>query len=254
MGRISAAHGDASLNPVALVTGGSRRVGRAVVLELARSGFEVVATWRKDREGAEQVAREVAAFGGTCRTLELDLTGDDPAQVVRASGVSRLDALVLNAATWSRTEWGAIAAAEVMEHFCANALGPVLLVQGLASLLRASTIPGGGAVVAVGDVHADETPVRGYSAYLMSKAALHQAVRQMAIELAPEVRVNAVLPGVVAWPEEMSLERRAVVLSGIPLARAGAPEDVARLVRFLCLEAPFMTGALVPLDGGRSVR
>jgi pteridine reductase len=89
---------------------------------------------------------------------------------------------------------------------------------------------------------------------MMSKAALHQAVQQMAAELAPAVRVNAVLPGVVAWPEDMPAERREALLARIPLQRAGTPEDVARLVRFLCTEAPFITGALIPVDGGRSIR
>jgi pteridine reductase len=89
---------------------------------------------------------------------------------------------------------------------------------------------------------------------MMSKAALHQSVQQMAAELAPHVRVNGVLPGVVAWPEDMPEARRAALLARIPLARAGEPSDVARLVRFLCLEAPFVTGALIPVDGGRSIR
>jgi pteridine reductase len=242
------------VRPIALVTGGTRRVGRAIVLELARCGFEVVATWRSDRDGAERVASEVAAAGGVCRTLELDLAQDDPARVVRAAGLSRLDALVLNAAAWRAGSWGSIRAVDAVADFRANALGPVLLAQGVAPMLQASSLPGGGSLVAVGDAHADATPVRGYASYLMSKAALHQAVRQMAVELAPSVRVNGVLPGVVAWPEDMPEERREAIVSRIPLSRAGAPEDVARLVRFLCLEAPFMTGALVPVDGGRSIR
>lgn len=242
------------MKPLALVTGGTRRVGRAIVLELARCGFEVMATWRSDREGAERVASEVAATGGVCRTLQMDLAHDDPTKAVREAGITRLDALVLNAATWRSGTWGSIDASDAIADFRANALGPVLLAQGVAPMLQASSLPGGGSVVAVGDAHADATPVRGYASYLMSKAALHQAVRQMAVELAPSVRVNAVLPGVVAWPADMADERREAIRSRIPLSRAGAPEDVARLVRFLCLEAAFITGALVPVDGGRSIR
>lgn len=108
--------------------------------------------------------------------------------------------------------------------------------------------------MAIGDAYAAGTPVRGYAGYLMSKAALAQAVQQMAVELAPRIRANTVLPGVVAWPESMDEATRARILSRVPLGRAGTPDDVARLVRFLCLEAPFITGAAIPVDGGRSLR
>jgi pteridine reductase len=109
-------------------------------------------------------------------------------------------------------------------------------------------------VVAIGDVYADGAPVRGFGAYMLSKAALHQAVRQMAVEMAPRVRVNAVLPGVVAWPEAIDASQREAILARVPLGRVGEPMDVARTVRFLCAEAPYITGAAIPVDGGRSLR
>jgi pteridine reductase len=130
-----------------------------------------------------------------------------------------------------------------------NAFAPVLLAQALQPLLSASSQPGGGSVVAIGDVYADGAPVRGFGAYMLSKAALHQAVRQMAVEMAPRVRVNAVLPGVVAWPEAIDASQREAILARVPLGR-----DVARVVRFLCAEAPYITGAAIPVDGGRSLR
>lgn len=243
------------MNAVALVTGGTRRVGRAITLELARAGFDLVVTWRRDAEGARAVAAEVQAMGRACRALELDLaTVRSPHAVRGALGLDRLDALVLNAASWDATPWGEVDAEAMASAMQVNAIAPVVLAQAVQPLLRASALPGGGAVVAVGDAHASDIPVRGFAAYLMSKAALAQSVRQMAAEMAPAVRVNGVLPGVVEWPESIDATRREAILARIPLARAGEPQDVARLVRFLCIEASFMTGALVPVDGGRSIR
>jgi len=243
------------MRPLALVTGATRRVGRAIALELARAGHDVVATWHTDATGVESLAADLRAIGSSCRAVRLDLGSDAVDSIAtNLDGVRAIDAVVLNAAAWQASPWDAPMADAALDAFRVNALGPVRLVQALTPLLRASTASGGASVVAVGDAHAQGTPVRGYGAYMMSKAALHQAVQQMAAELAPAVRVNAVLPGVVAWPEDMPAERREALLARIPLQRAGTPEDVARLVRFLCAEAPFITGALIPVDGGRSIR
>lgn len=243
------------MTPLALVTGGTRRVGRAIALELARSGFDLVVTWRRDAEGARRVVDEVRGLGRACHALELDLAGlRSPAAARDALALDRLDALVLNAAAWQATPWGSIDAEAMAEALQVNAIAPVMLAQAVQPLLAASPLGGGGAIVAIGDAHAADIPVRGYGAYLMSKSALAQSVRQMAAEMAPTVRVNGVLPGVVDWPASLDAARREAILSRVPLARAGEPGDVARLVRFLCLEAPFMTGALVPVDGGRSIR
>lgn len=243
------------MNAVALVTGGTRRVGRAIALELARAGFDLIVTWRSDADGARGVAAEVQAMGRACRAIELDLAAvREPAAVRAALALDRLDALVLSAASWDATPWGSVDAASMAAALQVNAIAPVVLAQAMQPLLQASALAGGGSIVAIGDAHAADIPVRGFAAYLMSKAALAQSVRQMAAEMAPAVRVNGVLPGVVEWPEAIDAARREAILARIPLARAGEPADVARLVRFLCVEAPFMTGALVPVDGGRSIR
>ena len=240
--------------PRALVTGGTRRVGRAIALELARAGCDLVITWRNDQSGAAEVQAAVRSMGRACELLRLDLADVARRGTDAIPRIDRLDALVLSAATWQPSAWGAMRPDQMMEQMGVNAFAPVLLAQALQPVLSASDCPGGGSVVAVGDAHAEQVPVRGFGAYMMSKAALHQAVRQMAVEMAPRVRVNAILPGVVAWPDSMDASVRQTILSRVPLQRAGAPEDVARLVRFLCLEAPFITGAAIPVDGGRSLR
>ena len=242
------------MRPRALVVGGSRRVGAAVALELARSGFDLCVTWRDDQAGAKEVARVAGVRGAACRTVRLDLGSVDGGSLPPELTDGAYDAVVLSAAAWEPTPWGEMRRASALQMLQVNAVGPVLLIQALASGLAQSRLPGGGSVVAIGDIHAHGTPVRGYGAYLMSKAALHQAVQQMAAELAPKVRVNGILPGVVAWPEGMAAETRDAILRRVPAGRSGTPDDVAALARFLCLEAPFMTGALLPLDGGRSIR
>ncbi len=243
------------MNPVALVTGGSRRVGRAIAIELARAGCDVVVTWRSDREGALQTQKDIQAIGRRCDLRDVDLEDMVDATIAAATlDLTRLDALILNASTYEPTPWGTLNGTICLRDLQVNAVAPVLLTQALHPLLKESKLAGGGSVVAIGDIYASHTPVKGFASYLMSKAALAQAVQQMAIEMAPLVRVNAVLPGVVAWPEEIDSTTQASILKRLPLARAGEPEDVARLVRFLCLEAPFMTGAAVALDGGRSLR
>jgi pteridine reductase len=229
-------------------------VGAGIALELARAGFDLRVTWRTDEAGAKATAQQAQALGASCQLLRMDLAAFGGRELPEALRNGPIDALVVSAAEWSASSWGEIALDAAMRLMRVNAVAPVLLVQALARRLSESRLPGGGSVVMVGDAHAHGTPVRGYGAYLMSKAALHQAVQQMAAEMAPKVRVNAVLPGVVAWPDDMPAASREAILARVPLARSGAPSDVGSLVRFLCLEAPFMTGALLPVDGGRSIR
>jgi pteridine reductase len=242
------------MKPLALVIGGSRRVGAAIAMELARGGFDLVVTWRGDHDGAQAIQREARAIGGACELMQLDLSEVGRHGVHGQLGLDRLDALVLSAAAWDPSPWGQLQAEAMAEQMRVNAFAPVLLAQALQPLLSASSQPGGGSVVAIGDVYADGAPVRGFGAYMLSKAALHQAVRQMAVEMAPRVRVNAVLPGVVAWPESIDASQREAILARVPLGRVGEPMDVARTVRFLCAEAPYITGAAIPVDGGRSLR
>jgi pteridine reductase len=243
------------MTPLALVTGGSRRVGAAIALALAEAGMDLVITYRQDREGADAVCRRIAALGRSARAVELDLAMvTSPDAVAATLSLDRLDALVLNAAAWHGQPWSSWTHHDLVGTLQVNAVAPLLVAQSVRSLLERSSLPGGGSIVAIGDAHAAGTPVRGYAGYLMSKAALAQAVQQMAVELAPRIRANSVLPGVVAWPESIDEASRARILDRVPLGRAGEPQDVARLVRFLCLEAPFITGAAIPVDGGRSLR
>lgn len=245
----------------AIVIGAARRVGRAVALEFAQAGWDLVLTYRSSESEALRLAaevREITAAAGraaSVTTERLDLS--DLAAVVsfgqRHAGTPA-DALVLCAAAYSRTVLGSIDAAAAESEIRVNAVAPLLVVQALAPALARSALAGGGSVVAFGDIHAMGRPRRAYAPYLMSKAAVHCMVEALALELAPAVRVNAIAPGVVAWPDDAPADERAAYESRIPLARPGTPADAARLVRSITEDMPYVTGSVLRLDGGRWLR
>jgi pteridine reductase len=249
------------MHRTAIVTGAARRVGRAVALELARAGWDLVLTCRTRRAEADRVAAECAAASASAghrsgaTVAELDLDDLDAVGRFGADAASRgVDALVLNASSYERTPFGAIAAPVAERELRVNAIAPLILSQSLAPALAASRLSGGGAIVAFGDIHAAGRPRRAFAPYLMSKAALHAMVEALAVELAPAVRVNAILPGVVAWPDDAPASERESYEARIPLGRPGTPEDAARLARSIIEDMPYVTGSLIRLDGGRWLR
>ncbi len=243
--------------PVALVTGGARRVGRATCLALAKAGCDIVLTYHASREEAMTLAEELRAMGVAAVTHEvnlLDLNAAEMFATFLADSLPRLDVLVHNASIYSPTPLHDLSMQEALQQFSINALTPLVLTARLAPLLRESERPGGGAVVAMVDILAMGKPRRDFAAYSMSKAALVELVRSSARELAPHVRVNGVAPGVVAWPEsgdESSPEAQERYLRRVPLGRAGTPEEAAEAVRWLALDATYVTGEIIRVDGGR---
>jgi pteridine reductase len=222
---------------VALVTGAGIRVGEAIARALARDGWTVAAHHRTHRPR------------GFAAVLQADLaTPDGPGRLAAAfrGAFDRLDLLVNSAAGFEAIPLADTDAAAFDALMHLNARGPLLLVRALAPLLARS----GGAVVNVADVGGGLVPWKGYAAYCASKAALVRATECLALELAPRVRVNAVAPGTVLWPEGEPAARRRALERRIPLGRAGTPADVAEAVLYLA-RAPFVTGAVLPVDGGR---
>jgi pteridine reductase len=159
--------------------------------------------------------------------------------------------LIHNASTYGPTPLGRITLDDVQRHLRVNALSPLLLTQAAAEPLRQSRLEGGGSVVFFSDIHVLGRPRRDYLAYTMSKSALTGVIQSLARELAPRIRVNAIAPGVIAWPEGTSRSEIDAYEKRIPLGRSGTPEDAARLVRWLVLEAGYVTGEIIRLDGGR---
>lgn len=243
--------------PVALVTGGARRVGLATAEALARRGFHVVVTFRTSRDEALGAVARFASLGGSGAAERLDLDDLDAVEAVGrglARSLTRLDVLVHNASVYAPSPLDQTDAATLLRNYRANAAAPLLLTKHLAPLLARSPRPGGGAVVAMGDMHVLGRPRKDFAAYAMSKAALVEMVRSLARDLAPRVRVNAVAPGVVAFPEtgyESDAAMQEAYVRRVPLQRSGTPEDAAEAVRWLAMDAHYVTGEVLRLDGGR---
>lgn len=250
--------------PHALVTGGTGRVGRAIARSLARAGLDVAVTWRADAAGAAETVAlcqaETSASGphagaAAHRSIALDLTDLDA--VARAGaelGEWGIDVLVHNASVYEPQPMGQIAPEHIERHLRVHVTAPMLLTQALHASLRRSALPGRGAVVCMTDMHLEGRPYAAHAAYFASKAGLDALVRCLAVEMAPDVRVNAVAPGVVAWPDSAPADMRARYESRIPLGRPGTPEDAAECVRWLALDAHYVTGESIRVDGGRWLR
>ncbi|HWI25033.1 MAG TPA: pteridine reductase [Lysobacter sp.] len=239
-------------HPVALVTGAARRLGAAIARTLHAAGFDVALHCHRSRAEADALAKALdAARPGSALVLPADLAEFDRLPELVANTVGwrgRLDALVNNASAFFPTPFGATTPAQWDALFAANARAPFFLTQAAAPHLRATR----GAVVNLADIHA-ERPLREHAVYGMSKAALVHMTRALALELAPDVRVNAIAPGAILWPEDdgKSDAAKAALLARTPLGRTGTPEEVAEAVRWLLQDARYTTGQVLRLDGGR---
>lgn len=163
----------------------------------------------------------------------------------------RLDGLVNNASAFFATPFGDIDETSWQNLLDSNLKGAMFLSQAAAPHLRTTK----GAIVNITDIHA-ERPTKGYSVYCVAKAGLLGLTRSMAVELAPEVRVNAVAPGAILWPDrgdDFHPDERAAIIAHTLLKRLGSPEDIARTTKFLMFDAPYITGQVINVDGGRTV-
>ncbi|MGQ0658638.1 MAG: SDR family oxidoreductase [Chromatiales bacterium] len=245
---------------VALVTGGARRVGRAVALELAHAGMHVAITYNRSRAEAEAVVAAINSLGRRALAVTIDMAESGAAEAIHDSvteAFGRLDVLINNASTFEPTPFGAVSAPDYDRNQAINARTPLLLIQKFAPMLGAHYDPGDpsspGRVVNFIDIHVMGEPLKHYVAYNCSKAALMEITATCAVELAPRVTVNAIAPGVVAWAESYSEDMRREYLARVPLARPGTPEDAAAAVLYLVRDAAYCTGQVIRLDGGRSL-
>lgn len=238
---------------VALVTGGARRIGAAVVHVLHGAGAHVVIHYRSADVDAVALEQRLNALrAGSATRIRADLLEPDAPRVLveAAFGIrGRLDVLVNNASTFYPTPVGEIGPAQWEELVGSNLRAPLFLAQAAAPHLAAAR----GVIVNITDIHA-ERPLKGYAVYSVAKAGLAGLTRVLALELAPQVRVNAVAPGAIAWPEDGQFDpaERARIVATTPLGRIGSPEEIAQAVLVACT-APFITGQTFAVDGGRSV-
>ncbi|HET6604683.1 MAG TPA: pteridine reductase [Xanthomonadaceae bacterium] len=239
--------------PVALVTGAARRVGAVIARTLHGAGYELALHYRNSaREVADLQAELEAIRPRSTLVLRADLSHTPSLADLVGSVVAHfggLDALVNNASAFYPTPVGHIEEKHWDELFASNARAPLFLAQAAAPYLKSRA----GAIVNLADIYADR-PLARHTVYCMAKAALVMATRSLARELGPEVRVNAVSPGAVLWPESGGTytDPQALV-EATALKRTGTPEDVAAAVLWLLREARFTTGEVIRVDGGRTL-
>ena len=234
----------------ALITGGGIRVGRAISLALAAYGFDIVLHFNRSAGPAESVARDITAMGRSVQLIAGDLSTPAGCQAVIAAA-GTVDVLVNNAAIFASCPLEQLTVAQWDTMQAINCRAPFLLAQGLLPGLRKSDLSGGGVIINIGDI-GGQRPVPGYAHYSVSKAGILMLTQALALELAPQVRVNAISPGTVIAPTDFTDEALSAIKQTIPAGRFGSGEDIARTAVFL-VRSPYITGQIISVDGGRSV-
>lgn len=245
----------ATVPRTALITGGARRVGACIARELHAAGWNLLLHYRQSAADARALAAELNLRRcDSVALVQADLNNMAMlAPLVEQAVVrfGRLDALINNASSFYATPVGTISEKDWDLLVGSNMKAPLFLSQAAAPELKKTH----GCIVNIVDIHA-ERPMKNYPVYSIAKAGLVGLTRSFARELGPEVRVNGVAPGPILWPEgdehfdEVSRQR---IVSHTLLKRNGEPQDIARTVRFLVCEAPYITGQIIAVDGGRSV-
>ncbi len=236
-----------------LITGGARRLGAAMAHAFHAAGAAVVVHYRGSGKAAEalvdQLERERPGSAVACQADLRDL-GRLPALIDTAvSRFGRLDVLVNNASTFYPTPVGTITAEQWDDLLGTNLRAPLFLSQAAAPALREAR----GCIINMADIHGLR-PLRAHPVYCAAKAGLVMLTRSLARELGPEIRVNGIAPGPVLWPEDgLPEELREEIVRKTALKRTGSPRDIARTALFLAAEAPFVTGQIIAVDGGRSI-
>lgn len=242
-----------SEQPVALVTGSARRIGASINQLLHQRHCRVAIHCHSSTEAANQLADTLnRQRPNSAMVLSADLSDNDaPERVVKQvlDKFGRVDLLVNNASAFYPTAIGNTAQEDWDILFASNARAPFFLSQAAAPALRQSN----GSIISILDIHID-APLREHTIYCMAKAAQLTMVKSLAKELAPDIRVNGVAPGAILWPEATLDETaKRSILERVPLQRAGEPEDIAGAVVFLAMDAPYITGQVLSVDGGRSL-
>jgi pteridine reductase len=239
---------------VVLITGGAKRVGAAICRRLHAAGASLMLHYRASGGEARLLQAELNRARADsvaliqADLLELKTLPSLVEQTVQRFG--RLDALVNNASSFYASPVGEITSAVWDDLMGTNLRAPLFLAQAAAPALRKTQ----GAIVNIVDIHA-ERPLKNYVVYSVAKSGLLALTRSLARELAPDVRVNAVAPGPILWPDDASFDEvsRQRIIAHTLLKREGSPDDVARAVRFLLADAAYVTGEMIRVDGGRHV-
>ena len=236
-----------------LITGAARRVGATIARTLQAAGANVMIHYNKSKAEANALAHELNSLrGGSVALVSgdlLDIRKLDELIHATLKTFGQLDVLINNASTFYPTPVGEIIEDHWDDLLGSNLKAPLFLTQAAAPALRKTA----GLVLNIADIHGMR-PLRRYTTYSVAKAGLIMLTKSLARELGPQVRVNAICPGPVMWPEDRTdraLQKK--IVERTQLKRPGTPEDVARAALFLCADAPYVTGQVLAVDGGRSV-
>ncbi|HTP07032.1 MAG TPA: SDR family oxidoreductase [Anaerolineae bacterium] len=237
---------------IALVTGGARRVGKAIAIALARSGARVIITYHTSADEAAITVAEIERSGGVATAVQCDQRDLDAIDRLfdrLRLDVTRLDILINNAAIMERQSALEITADDWSRVMDTNLRGPFFMAQRAAQWMINT---GGGVIVNIADLSALH-PWPSYLTHTISKSGLITLTQGLALALAPTIRVNAIAPGMILKPVEWSDDRWVKMIAALPLQREGTPDDVAEAVLY-CVRSEFMTGQTIVIDGGRSLR
>lgn len=237
----------------ALVTGAARRIGACIATTLHQRGCNVILHYHRSSEAVSELAEKLnTRRQGSATIAQADLSSDDEirglANHVRAL-TGQLDVLVNNASRFFPTEVGSTTAQQWDDLMNSNLRSAYFLTQALLAELTSA----GGSVINLLDVHAAK-PLRGYAVYSIAKAGLQMMTLALAKDLGPTIRVNGVAPGAILWPEkDISSADQQAILKKTVMGRAGEPQDIASAVAYLGLDASYVTGQVLAVDGGRSL-
>ncbi len=245
---------DNSSDKVALITGAAKRLGAVTAQTFHDRGYRVIVHCNNSLQEAGQLVGGMnRARQNSAMVIQANLTRDQEVETLADQAVQtfgRVDVLVNNASSFYPTPLGQVTSSDWHDLVDSNLRGGFILSQSLANVLRQHR----GAIVNLADIYAEQ-PLKNHSVYSIAKAGLAAMTRSLALELAPEVRVNGVAPGAILWPdleEEGEAESaHESIIGSVPLGRTGTPEDIAEAVFFLAAEAGYVTGEVIRVDGGR---
>jgi len=236
-----------------IVTGSAVRVGRAICLELAKSGAHLFCHYNSSKDAANNLERDLGETGSVYFFYQSELSDATSARALVKKAQEQLgsiDVLINNAAIFYKTPLGEVSEQDWDAFFNINLKVPFFLAQEAGTIMREQQ---SGKIVNIGDAGA-ESPFPAYLPYSMTKAGIVNMTRGLAKALAPDIQVNCINPGPVMMPESHSASERQFALDQTLLKREGSAEDIAKTVRFVLEGTDFITGAVIPVDGGRQVR
>jgi pteridine reductase len=241
-------------NSVALITGGAKRIGANVARYLHAHNFNIVIHYHHSHTEAQTLAAQLnGARKNSCVIIQANLENESDLKKLAENAIAawgKLNALINNASGFYPTPFATATEAQWNNIMASNVKAPFFLAQAVANELKKN----GGCIINMADIYASK-PLAQHSIYSIAKAANVMLTKTLAQELAPQVRVNGIAPGAILWPAENNLSPQAQenIIAKIPLQKMGEPNDIAKTILFLINDAPYMTGQIITVDGGRNL-